>query len=102
MKKCSVLRFIHAQLLFLVQEEGLEPTLSLENWILSPARLPIPPLLPDGLDGGLPWNRTKNPQIKSLLLYQIELTGHKKAFLSLVKSGIVVNSNNARHLFFTP
>jgi hypothetical protein len=27
-----------------VPEEGVEPTLSCENWILSPARLPIPPL----------------------------------------------------------
>lgn len=25
-------------------EEGIEPTLSCENWILSPARLPVPPL----------------------------------------------------------
>ena len=78
------------------------------HWILSPARLPIPPLLhiferksfvfsylqpysaPMELRrayflslllavpyealakyGGLPWNRTKNPQIKSLLLCQL-------------------------------
>ncbi len=31
--------------LILVQERGLEPPLRLRNWILSPARLPIPPLL---------------------------------------------------------
>ncbi len=29
----------------LVQEEGLEPTRLLRHWILSPARLPVPPLL---------------------------------------------------------
>lgn len=29
----------------MVQEEGVEPTLPFGNWILSPARLPIPPLL---------------------------------------------------------
>ncbi len=28
----------------LVPKVGVEPTLSCENWILSPARLPIPPL----------------------------------------------------------
>ncbi len=29
---------------FLVPKEGLEPSLPCENWILNPARLPIPPL----------------------------------------------------------
>ena len=28
----------------IVPEEGLEPSLSCDNWILNPARLPIPPL----------------------------------------------------------
>ena len=29
----------------MVQEKGLEPPLPFGNWILSPVRLPIPPLL---------------------------------------------------------
>ncbi len=105
----------------LVQEKGLEPPLPFGNWILNPARLPIPPLLrvifyisiitvrrlklarlrlwlrsgsllfkiskfnllssqiaaqPDEValatkTGGLHRTRTYNPQIKSLLLYQL-------------------------------
>ena len=59
----------------MVQEKGLEPPLPFGNWILNPARLPIPPLLHSlfMLSGGLHWTRTNNPQIKSLLLCQIEL-----------------------------
>ena len=62
----------------MVQEKGLEPPLPFGNWILNPARLPIPPLLQEPFNGGLHWTRTNNPQIKSLLLYQIELAAHEK------------------------
>lgn len=69
----------------MVQAKGLEPPLPLGNWILSPVRLPISPRLQvDPKSGiyaffrntyfkiiGLPWDRTKDPQIKSLLLYQL-------------------------------
>ena len=80
----------------MVQEKGLEPPLPFGNWILNPARLPIPPLLhafisilpydlPYGYFflllampyealakyGGLHRNRTYNLQIKSLLLCQL-------------------------------
>src|SRR5437867_11058118 len=34
----------------LVPGEGLEPSLCCQNWILSPARLPIPPSRPDSLE----------------------------------------------------
>ena len=32
----------------LVPEVGIEPTLCFQNWILSPARLPVPPLRQGG------------------------------------------------------
>ena len=38
------LRESKAMILPRMPEEGIEPTLSCENWILSPARLPVPPL----------------------------------------------------------
>ena len=55
----------------MVQEGGLEPPPSFEDWLLRPARLPIPPPLQKKEDGRLPGTRTPNLQIKSLLLYRL-------------------------------
>src|SRR5205823_9308005 len=64
----------------LVRKGGLEPPRPLGHWILSPARLPIPPLsrlqkkdrCPVLEKVGAPTRtRTWNQQIKSLLLYQL-------------------------------
>ena len=42
--KTSVSGRFEFELKIMVPEEGLEPSPSCEDWILSPARLPIPPL----------------------------------------------------------
>src|ERR1051325_3573531 len=68
----------------MVRKGGLEPPRPFGQWILSPSRLPIPPLSRNTKKG--PWRsskkvgaptrtRTWNQQIKSLLLYQLSYGG---------------------------
>ena len=40
---CDARRSALAEVEFALPTEGIEPTLTCVNWILSPARLPIPP-----------------------------------------------------------
>ncbi len=55
---------------WVVRKGGLEPPWGEPHEILSLARLPIPPLSPEGV--GEPWrNRTSNLVIKSHLLCQL-------------------------------
>src|SRR5216684_6731331 len=54
---------------------GTRTPTALGHWILSPARLPIPPLSHKGSFGAPTRTRTWNQQIKSLLLYQLSYGG---------------------------
>src|ERR1043165_5441823 len=93
MQNAELLRFqfciLHSTfcILGLVRKGGLEPPRPLGHWILSPARLPIPPLSRDTKKGpfagpqkvGAPTRtRTWNQQIKSLLLYQLSYGGRTR------------------------
>src|SRR5947207_9267559 len=89
MKKVSkfCIRFSAFSILRLVRKGGLEPPRPLGHWILSPARLPIPPLsrlqkkdrCPVLEKVGAPTRtRTWNQQIKSLLLYQLSYGGRTR------------------------